>query len=73
VRAGEPASARTGVGLANTRARLRQLYGAEHRLAVVNVPGGGAEAVVEVPFREATGEGDEQPAAERALVEGAAP
>ena len=73
VRAGESAPARTGVGLANTRARLRQLYGAEHRLAVVNAPGGGAETVVELTFREAQGDGDEQPAAERALVEGHVP
>jgi sensor histidine kinase YesM len=73
VRAGESVPARTGVGLANTRARLRQLYGAEHRLAVVNAPGGGAETVVELPFREAQGDGGEQPAAGRALVEGPVP
>jgi LytS/YehU family sensor histidine kinase len=41
-----------GVGLANTRARLRQLYGAEHRLEIANVPEGGAEAVLDLPFRE---------------------
>jgi LytS/YehU family sensor histidine kinase len=76
LRAGEAASARTGVGLANTRARLRQLYGADHRLVVVNAPGGGAETVLELPFREATPEGAEEQAGERvaapALVEGPA-
>jgi hypothetical protein len=41
------------VGLANTRARLRQLYGDGQRLSVGNASGGGFEAVIEIPFRRA--------------------
>jgi sensor histidine kinase YesM len=47
---------RTGVGLANTRARLDQLYGPDHRLETVNAPGGGAIVRVVIPYR--TFEGD---------------
>ncbi|CAN5743222.1 histidine kinase [soil metagenome] len=40
-----------GVGLANTRARLRQLYGARHSLEVVNARGGGVHVNLSLPFR----------------------
>jgi signal transduction histidine kinase len=39
-----------GVGLANTRERLRQLYGDEQRLDLVNAPEGGLEVSVTLPF-----------------------
>jgi len=39
------------IGLANTRDRLRVLYGDRGQLALVNVPGGGTRATVEIPFR----------------------
>jgi signal transduction histidine kinase len=43
---------RTGVGLANTRARLAQLYGGEGSLTLEAAPGGGVLATIELPFRE---------------------
>jgi signal transduction histidine kinase len=45
----------SGVGLSNTRARLRQLYGAAHRIEMRNRPSGGVELTLTVPFRVATG------------------
>ena len=42
---------REGVGLANTRKRLTQLYGTNHRFEFVNAPGGGLEVSLELPFR----------------------
>jgi len=38
-----------GVGLANTRDRLRQMYGDAHRLDVCNAPDGGAMVLIELP------------------------
>ena len=39
------------IGLANTRDRLRRLYGDRGRLELVNVASGGTRASVEIPFR----------------------
>ncbi len=47
----------TGVGLANTRARLSALYGARASLEIANAPEGGAVATVRLPYHEA-GNGD---------------
>jgi sensor histidine kinase YesM len=44
---------KSGVGLSNTRGRLRQLYGDRSRLTLTNIVGGGLEAVLEMPWREA--------------------
>ena len=44
---------KSGVGLANTRSRLRQLYGDRSRLTLSNTMGGGLEALLEMPWREA--------------------
>ena len=44
---------KSGVGLANTRGRLRQLYGDRSRLTLSNAVGGGLEAILEMPWREA--------------------
>ncbi|HEX9950172.1 MAG TPA: histidine kinase [Rubricoccaceae bacterium] len=46
---------REGIGLSNTRARLRALYGANARLELLARPGGGARSLVEVPYRPASG------------------
>ena len=43
---------RPGLGLRNTRERLRQLYGEDHRFKLANAADGGARVVIEVPFRE---------------------
>jgi two-component system, LytTR family, sensor kinase len=47
----------TGVGLANTRARLSALYGARASLEIANDPEGGVVATVRLPYHEA-GNGD---------------
>jgi sensor histidine kinase YesM len=38
-----------GLGLANTKARLEQLYGAAHRLELAENPGGGLLVALEIP------------------------
>lgn len=43
-------SSRTGIGLANTRARLEQLYGVNQGLQLEDAPGGGALVRVRLPF-----------------------
>jgi signal transduction histidine kinase len=48
----EAALRREGVGLSNTRARLEQLYGSDHRFALEKAPTGGLLVRIEVPFEE---------------------
>ena len=43
-----------GVGLSNTQARLKQLYGENHRLDLSNTTRGGLTVTLEIPFREVT-------------------
>ncbi|HSE37611.1 MAG TPA: histidine kinase, partial [Blastocatellia bacterium] len=43
---------KAGVGLANTQARLKQLYGDQHRLDLSNAAGGGLTVILEIPFQE---------------------
>jgi signal transduction histidine kinase len=45
-----------GVGLSNTKARLRQLYGDEASIEVVNMTDGGVTAQVVLPYRVAAAE-----------------
>ncbi len=51
---GVPAAAQdgSGIGLRNTQARLRHLYGDRQRLVLEGVDGGGAVALVELPFHD---------------------
>lgn len=42
---------REGVGLANTRARLQQLYGEKQKLELANAPEGGLVVRMEIPVR----------------------
>ena len=46
------AIANTGVGLQNIRERLQTMYGEAARLSLVNVPGGGSRATLEIPVGE---------------------
>lgn len=40
----------TGLGIANVRSRLVQLYGDRHAFRLSNAPGGGTEVVIELPL-----------------------
>jgi len=46
-----------GIGLANTRARLRQLYGDDHRIEIKDADEGGLAVKLSIPFRQAGMEG----------------
>jgi two-component system, LytTR family, sensor kinase len=46
-----PGVRKEGIGLANTRARLQELYGNRCRFEYGNLPGGGASVRMSIPFR----------------------
>ncbi len=46
-----------GIGLANTRARLQQLYGDAHRIEIKDADEGGLAVKLSIPFRQADVEG----------------
>jgi LytS/YehU family sensor histidine kinase len=48
-------AAAAGVGLANTRARLEQLYGKRHRFDMRNRAEGGLRIAIVLPFRRSDG------------------
>lgn len=50
--AASPASRRGGIGLSNTRSRLRHLYGDDQSLELLPRPGGGTEVRVTLPARQ---------------------
>ena len=47
---GDGDAARPGIGLSNSRARLARLYGEDFALEVSNLPQGGLQARIELPF-----------------------
>lgn len=47
-------SRREGIGLANTRARLQQLYGSQQKLELTNSTSGGLLVTMIIPFRTAS-------------------
>jgi two-component system LytT family sensor kinase len=47
-----PGAGRHGIGLANTRARLEQLYGADYRFKYGSLPEGGASVLITIPFHQ---------------------
>src|ERR1044072_1933482 len=51
-----PQSLEGGIGLSNTRGRLRQLYGSAHTFEIRNAGGGGFEVLIVLPFRRADSE-----------------
>jgi signal transduction histidine kinase len=54
---GMPSETQPGIGLANVRARLRQLYGTDASLALEPAIGGrGVSAVMRMPYRERAAE-----------------
>ena len=55
--AGAAGSARAGIGLSNTRARLEQLYAGAQSLVCGNLAGEGAFVEVRLPFRPAAARG----------------
>jgi LytS/YehU family sensor histidine kinase len=66
LRGGGPPPAKKGLGLANTRARLEQLYGAKQRLELTEPDTGGLLVTIEIPLRL------EQPETIAEAVEGVA-
>jgi two-component system, LytTR family, sensor kinase len=48
-----PGGGREGIGLSNTRARLRGLYGEAQTMTLHNRPTGGLEVTLTLPYREA--------------------
>jgi sensor histidine kinase YesM len=54
LRESEQRGSENGIGLANTRARLRYLYGESHQFELSETPEGGLTVSMTIPFREST-------------------
>jgi two-component system LytT family sensor kinase len=50
-----------GVGLANTRSRLRRLYGDDHNFGMMNAVEGGLVVTMEIPFHAKLSPRDAKP------------
>ena len=51
LKSSSPETLMKGIGLSNTEARLKQLYGADHRFEISDVSGGGLQVAIAIPFR----------------------
>jgi len=49
---GENGAIKEGIGLSNTRARLRELYGPAHRFELVRGQQGGVRVEISIPFHQ---------------------
>jgi LytS/YehU family sensor histidine kinase len=47
-----PGTLMKGIGLSNTEARLKQLYGSDHRFEISEVSSGGLQVAIAIPFRD---------------------
>jgi sensor histidine kinase YesM len=56
-----------GVGLENTRDRIRAMYGHDARMGIADAAGGGVEVELHIPFRRAGVRADTLPASQHAL------
>jgi LytS/YehU family sensor histidine kinase len=54
---GQSPAANFGIGLSTTRARLEVLYGKNHSLSLNNLPEGGLEVLIDVPYHSTTAPG----------------
>lgn len=55
----QTSGAREGIGLSNTRQRLEQLYNGGHRFELHDVPGGGVEAEMTIPYHVMSSRGQD--------------
>lgn len=65
---GTDARASSGIGLANTRERLKQLYGEAHRFDIGESDSGGLRVSIELPFTPVEHPSAKAPLGERSLV-----
>jgi two-component system LytT family sensor kinase len=59
---GGRATVKEGFGLANTRARLAQMYGPAHRFEMADAPEGGLQVTLTIPFESSAARAQEQAA-----------